>query len=64
MPKLYMEQKELCDKPISEAEILTSIKIYAPAKLLTGVEYLLISINSSDIKNLLAQSITYAMIKR
>ncbi len=65
MPKLNMEQKEFCDKHINEAEILISIKKLCSSKTpgSDGLPAHFYKFFWCDIKNLLAQSITYAMVK-
>ncbi len=56
MPKLNMEQKEFCDKTISEAEILTSIKKLCSSKTpgSDGLPADFYKFFWCDIKNLLA----------
>ncbi len=65
MPKLNMEQKEFSDKPISGAEILTSIKKLHSSKTpgSDGLPADFYKFFWCDIKNLWAQSIIYAMVK-
>ncbi len=63
MPKLFDEQKEYCDQPISESEILKSIKTLTNGKTpgSDGLPTNFYNIFWIDIKSLLRESILYAM---
>ncbi len=65
MPKLTSEQKEACDKPLNESEILKSIKYLSIGKSAgsDGLPSDFYNFFSCDIKYLLTHSIIYAMQK-
>ncbi len=65
MPKQSNEQKETCDKPISESDIFKSIKNLFSCKAVGSDELLAYFYKGfwCDIKSLFTQSIIYVMQK-